>query len=133
MKATFLVFALVAATLLAPSVAADTDSQVVGTWSGNWTPKGGVPDAITIELKQESFGKITGKFLTPSPLDFSNVSFNAHTHVFSAEATDKNSGKHYKLDGKVEGTELKGTLDVNDVSGNVMLIKWTYFGSYIGR
>jgi len=44
------------------------------------------------------------------------------------EATDAKSGKIYKLEGKVKGTELIGTLGANDTTGEVRLIKWTFFG-----
>jgi hypothetical protein len=112
--------------LLVPGVSADT--AINGTWSGNWTPKGGVPDAVTIELRQNSAGMITGKFLNPAPMEFSKVVFNAKTGMMTAEATDQKSGKHYKLEGKIEGTELKGTLGAGDTAGDVRLIKWTFFG-----
>ncbi len=40
-----------------------------------------------------------------------------------AEATDEKSGKQYKLDGKIEGTELNGTLDASGQKGQLLLIK----------
>ena len=48
--------------------------------------------------------------------------------VIAFEATDEKSAKHYKLDGKVKGTELIGTLGTNDTAGDIRLIKWTFFG-----
>jgi hypothetical protein len=108
------------------AIAAET--AISGTWSGNWTPKGGVPDAITIELKQDNAGMVTGKFVNPAQVEFSKTTFNPKTGIIMAEATDQKSGKHYKLDGKIEGTELKGTLVANEVTGEVRLIKWTFFG-----
>src|SRR4051812_26306049 len=108
---------------MAPSLVADTGA-LKGTWSGNWTPKGGVPDAITIELHQESSSTpLTGKFLNPAPMDFSKVTFNAKTALVTIEATDEKTGKHYKLEGRVDGNEIKGTLTGGDVSGEVRLIK----------
>ena len=123
MKTVFAV--IVAFALMAPSIAAAADLK--GTWSGNWMPQGGVPDSITIELRQDAAGKVSGKFLTPSAMEFTKASYIAKTGVVSFEASDQ-SGKHYKIDGKVEGNEIKGTLQVNDVAGDVRLIKWTYFG-----
>jgi len=117
----------IAALLAVPIFAADTN-DLKGTWSGNWTPKGGVPDSITVEIKLDANGKLGGKFLTPAPMDFSKVSFIAKTGMLTLEAVDAQSGKHYKVDGKVEGTEIKGTFDNNGVMGEVRLIKWTYFG-----
>jgi hypothetical protein len=114
-------------TLFSLSLAADT-AALSGTWSGNWTPKGGVPDAVTIELKQDTAGRLTGKFLTPAAMDFSKASFTPKTGAVSIEATDSRSGKNYKLSGKVEGTEIKGTLANEDTSGEIRLIKWTFFG-----
>jgi hypothetical protein len=61
-------------------------------------------------------------------MEFSKVVFNAKTGMMTAEATDQKSGKHYKLEGKIEGTELKGTLGAGDTAGDVRLIKWTFFG-----
>jgi hypothetical protein len=122
------------ATLPATSLAQEARTQrasetttLTGTWSGNWTPKGGTPDAITVELRQEAGGKLTGKFLTPQPMEFTKASFNAATGVVMFEATDGKS-KSYKVEGKVKGTELIGTLAVSDTAGEVRLIKWTFFG-----
>ena len=41
---------------------------------------------------------------------------------------DQKSGKRYRIDGKIHGSDLKGTLEINDVKGELLLIKWTYFG-----
>jgi hypothetical protein len=130
MKSTLLSLFLATLTLLVPSVAAQTTpaTPLNGTWSGNWTPKGGVPDAVTVEIKQDSTGKLTGKFLTPTQMDFDKASFIAKTGTLTLEATDTRGGKHYKLEGKVEGTEVKGTLTNEDKTGDVRLIKWTFFG-----
>ena len=118
---------VVALAVLAPAVAAETGA-INGTWSGNWTPKGGVPDAITVELRQDSAGTVSGKFLNPAPMEFSKATFNAKTGMMMVEAVDQKSGKHYKLEGKVEGNEIKGTLGADDATGEVRLIKWTFFG-----
>jgi hypothetical protein len=32
------------------------------------------------------------------------------------------------VEGKIKGTELIGTLVANDMTGEVRLIKWTFFG-----
>ena len=116
----------VAAMTMMPVFAADT--AINGTWSGNWTPKGGVPDAVTVELRQETPGKLTGKFLTPKPMEFTKALFVSTTGVITFEATDSKSGKTYKLQGKVKGTELTGTLAAGDTEGEIRLIKWTFFG-----
>jgi hypothetical protein len=122
MRATLFV---VLVALVARSVAAET-VQLSGTWSGNWVPAGGAPEAVTIELKQDSGGKLTGKFLTPVAMDFGKVSFNAKTGILSAEAAGPSS-KQYRLEGKVEGNEIKGKLVTGSASGEVHLIKWTFF------
>jgi hypothetical protein len=115
--------------LLATAAAAAADLTAInGTWSGNWTPKGGVPDAITVELRRDAAGNLTGKFLTPAPMDFSKASFNPITGIVTFEATDEKSGRHYKLEGKLKGTELIGTLGASDNAGEIRLIKWTFFG-----
>ena len=44
---------------------------------------------------------------------------------------EKKTGKHYGLEGKLQGTEITGTLGVNDTKGEVRLIKWTFFGQVI--
>ena len=59
MKTILFVFITLLLLLLAPVAAADL-TAINGTWSGNWTPKGGVPDAITVELKADESGKIAG-------------------------------------------------------------------------
>ena len=113
--------------LMATASAADL-AAINGTWSGNWTPKGGVLDAVTVELRSDAAGNITGKFLTPVPMDFSKASINRTTGVVTFEAKDEKSGKQYKLEGKLKGPELIGTLGANDTVGEVRLIKWTFFG-----
>ena len=66
MKTKFLFFAIAAALLLALSLAADTiHDQLNGTWSGSWIPEGGLRDAMTIELKHDESGKLTGRFVLP--------------------------------------------------------------------
>ena len=127
MKVTLFSLLMVAA-IVAPSLAADTSEELAGKWSGNWKLQGGIPDAMTIELTQESSGRLTGKFLTPVPIEFTRASFDGKTHSIVLEAMDQKTGKHYKIDGKVQGTELKGTLGIDDVKADVLLIKWTYFG-----
>jgi hypothetical protein len=111
MKARFLFFAISAALLLAASLAADTiHDQLNGTWSGSWIPEGGVHDAMTIELKYDERGKLTGRFVTPTSMNFSRATFNPKTRLLSLEAIDGTSGKQYRLNAKVEGTEIKGTV-----------------------
>ena len=127
MRATITCFIFVAGILLAPFVAAETGT-LSGTWSGNWTPKGGVQDAVTIELKQDASGMLSGRFVNPIQIDFSKASFVARTGTITLEATDNNTSKHYKIDGKVEGNEIKGTLAIGETSGELRLIKWTFFG-----
>ena len=84
-------------------------------------------DAMTIELTEETSGHLTGKFLTPVPIEFSRASFDPKTHAVALEAMDQKSGKRYRIDGKIRGTELKGNLEINDVKGDLLLIKWIYF------
>jgi len=127
MRATITCFIFVAGILLAPFVAAETGT-LSGTWSGNWAPKGGVPDAVTIELKQDGSAVLSGRFVNPVRIDFSKASFVARTGTITLEATDNNASKHYKIDGKVEGNEIKGTLAIGETSGELRLIKWTFFG-----
>ena len=119
---------LVALAVFSPSIAAQTTPAINGTWSGNWTPKGGTPDAVTIELRQETSGVLSGKFLNPAQMDFSKATYNAKTGAIVVDASDQKSGKKYRLDGKVEGNELKGTLGTDGAVGEVRLIKWTFFG-----
>jgi hypothetical protein len=126
MKKTLLV--LVTLMLLPAFAPAAGLNAIVGTWSGNWMPKGGSLDSVTVELREDKAGKLTGKFLTPSPMDFTEASFNAATKTVAFEATNAKTGKFYKLEGKIKNTELTGTLATNDMTGEVRLIKWTFFG-----
>ena len=127
MKARFVFFAISAAVLLAASLAADTiQDQLNGTWSGSWIPKDGVRDAMTIELKHDESGKLTGRFVTPASMNFTKATFNAKTHLLLLEATDATSGKQYRLNAKVQGTEIKGTVTAGTETGQIDLIKWTY-------
>jgi len=125
MKKILLVFVISA--FLAATATAGNLSAIIGTWSGNWAPKGGTLDAITVELRLDEAGKLTGKFVSPTRMDFSKTSFNPSTEVIAFQATDSKTNKVYKVEGKVKGTELIGTLAVNDTTGEVRLIKWTFF------
>ena len=123
MRSIALIFAVF---LIIPSLGIAADiNDITGTWSGNWTPKGGVLDAMTIEARVEN-GKIVGKFRTPVPMDFTRASYDPKTGSVSIEATDSKSGKTYKLVGKLMGNDIKGTVDAGGVPGDVLLIKWTY-------
>jgi len=105
---------------------ADIFEEVNGKWSGNWTPKDGVPDPVTVELKLDSPQRLSGQFVTPVPMPFTNASFDLKTRTAKIEAMDPKSGKHYKIDGKLQGTDLKGTLAIDEVKGDLLLIKWTF-------
>jgi hypothetical protein len=60
-------------------------------------------------------------------MEFTHASFDPKTHAVILEAMDEKSGKRYRIDGKIRGAELKGTLGIDDVKGDLLLIKWTYF------
>ena len=125
MRSTVLSF-VIAGLLLTPIAGAAADiSDIVGTFSGNWTPKGGVLEAFTVEFRLES-GKLSGRFRTPAAMDFTKVSFDPKTGNVSLQATDAKAGKTYTLTGKLTGNDIKGTMTVGTVPGDVLLIKWTY-------
>src|SRR5688572_28378966 len=129
MKVTVQLVLFSAAMFAGPSLAASTETiqdQINGTWSGGWVPEGGVRDAMTIELRHDENGRLTGRFVTPVSMEFTKAIFNSKTRALLLEAADPKSGKQYKLDAKVEKTEIRGTLAVDTTSGQVHLIKWTY-------
>jgi hypothetical protein len=108
MKTFFMLFAIAGAMLFATSLSANTmEDQLNGTWSGSFIPASGVRDSMTIEIKHDDRGTLAGRFV-------------------SLEATDAASGKQYKVQAKVEGTEIKGTVTAGNESGSIDLIKWTY-------
>lgn len=124
MKATLSVLVILALLVSWPAIAETV--EVGGTWSGNWVTQGGEWNAVTVQFVQQDSGKLTGKFLTPVPMDFKKITYDSKTGKILLEATDEASGKNYKLDAKFQGTELKGTLSANEKTGEVLLIKWTY-------
>jgi hypothetical protein len=129
MKSMFVLLALMFATLSMPASAQKADAdrdQLRGTWSGSWIPEGQVRDAMTVDLSYDDDGKLGGRFVTPASMDFTRATFNNKTRMLLLEAADAKSGKEYKLDAKVEGTEIKGTVTVDGQRGQVHLIKWTY-------
>ena len=77
MKATFMLLAI-SAMLLAPALmtAETIHDQLNGTWSGSWIPEGGVRNAMTIELKYEESGKLSGRFVSPVSMNFTKATFN---------------------------------------------------------
>ena len=120
---------VVCVSLLPLTLVANTDKlqdQLIGTWSGAWMPEGGVRDSMTIELKRDENGKLNGRFVTPSSMNFNKVTFNSKTRTLTVEALDEKSGKEYTLSAKVEGNEINGSLTVDKQIGKVNLIKWTY-------
>jgi hypothetical protein len=124
MKATLSIFVILAMFVTRPAAAETV--EVSGTWSGNWVTQDGVWNAVTVQFVQQDSGKLTGKFLTPVQMDFKKISFDPKTGKILLEAVDETSGKNYKLDGKFQGTELKGSLTANEMTGELLLIKWTY-------
>jgi hypothetical protein len=117
---------LAMALMIVPSISRAADvTELHGTWSGSWLPKGGVVDAVTVEIRQED-GKLTGRFRTPQEMTFSTATFNAKTNDVVLEATDAKSGKRFKIDGKLNKLEIKGMLTAGDTTGEILLIKWTY-------
>jgi len=125
MRATVLSF-VIAAALIAPRLSTAADiNDIAGTWSGNWTPKGGIIDAVTVEFRVEG-GKVSGKFRTPAAMDFTKVTFDPKTGAVSFEATDAKAGKAYKVDGKLTGNDIKGTMTAGTTSAAVLLLKLTY-------
>ena len=109
-----------------PGVCSAADiNDIAGTWSGNWTPKGGIIDAVTVEIRVES-GKLVGRFRTPVAMDFTRATFDPKTGVVVLEANDAKAGRAYKVDGKLSGNDIKGTLTAGTTAGEVLLIKWTY-------
>jgi hypothetical protein len=125
MKSIVPIFVLAAVTLAAPQGGI---GELKGTWSGNWTIKGSVPEAMTVELKEDEKGAFTGRFLSPVAMDFSKASFNSKTGAVTFEATDPKSNKQYRVNATLKGTELNGTLQVDGTSAEMRLIKWTFFG-----
>ena len=124
MKATLSVLVILAMFVSWPAIAETV--EVSGTWSGNWVTQGGEWNAVTVQFVQQDSGKLTGKFLTPIQMEIKKLTYDAKTGKILLEAVDAASGKNYKLDAKFQGTELKGTLTANEVTGEVLLIKWTY-------
>jgi hypothetical protein len=120
-----------ALSLLAPqasSAPGASRNALRGTWSGDWTPNG-VWQSITIEISEDKPTVLTGKFVVqPSPVAFGKLSYDVKTNAIAIEAGDQESGTRYHLTGKVKGTEIVGTLTVGEISGEVRLIKWTFFG-----
>src|SRR5207249_4521423 len=60
---TILVSLLTLSALPAPAAAADK-TEINGTWSGNWTPKGGGPDEFKVERGCEEVGTPRWKIVT---------------------------------------------------------------------
>jgi hypothetical protein len=125
MRRTLLGFVVVALMMTASISRAADVTELNGTWSGSWLPKGGVIDAVTVEIRHED-GKLTGRFRTPEEMAFTVAKFDPKTNAVAFEATDAKSGKHYKIDGKLNKLEIKGTLMAGETTGELLLIKWTY-------
>ena len=124
----WLSLAVLILTIVAPCVAADKASDLEGTWSGDWTPKGGIATAVTVIFTPKADGKLTGRFLSPAPMEFTGAAYDPKTRGVTIEGVDEKAGATYKLVGKVSGNDITGTITVGDRTGHVLLIKWTYTG-----
>lgn len=125
MKSMLQITVIVAVSLLA-STTFGAENELKGTWSGSWM-KEGIPEAVTIELAENEKGGISGKFLTPTNMVFTVATFNAKTNAVALEAVEPQSKKKFRIDAKLTGTELNGTMTVDAAKGNIRLIKWTFF------
>ena len=96
---------LLCVSLLPLTLGANTDKlqdQLIGTWSGAWIPEGGIRDSMTIELKRDESGKLSGRFVTPTSMNFNKMAFNSKTRTLTVAALDEKSGKEFTLSAKVE-------------------------------
>jgi hypothetical protein len=59
-------------------------------------------------------------------MNFTKATFNSKTRLLSVEAIEPASGKQYRLNAKVQGTEIKGSVTAGNENGQIDLIKWTY-------
>jgi hypothetical protein len=123
------VSALMVVALAVPSAIADS-TEISGTWSGSWIPEGSIRDSVTVEIEQDGNGNIKGRFATPADVRFSLAKFNPQTRTLVVEARDEKSGELYKLNARLTGAELTGTLERGAIKGTVHLIKWTYVPRY---
>lgn len=106
--------------ILAAIPAIAQSNPLRGTWSGSWTPDGGVRDAVTVRFEVID-GKLTGEIVNPENVDFENIEFDASDLSLVAEAGD------FRIEARIEEeTRLNGTLDKGSTHGEMRLTKWTY-------
>jgi len=111
--------------LWVPGATAQSMDDLRGTWSGDWILDSGPRDRVTVEFRREG-DVLTGKLLNPEQFDLTRVEFEESTGALVAEGTDPESHTTYRMEARVEGTRLNGTMISGSGSGEMKLTKWTY-------
>jgi hypothetical protein len=98
---------------------------VRGTWSGDWVLASEARDRVTVEFSWDG-DILTGKMLNPDQIDLSRVEFDESAGTVVAEAVDPETTTSYRIEARVEGTRLNGTMILGNRNGDLRLTKWTY-------
>ncbi len=103
----------------APSALAQTDA-LRGTWSGSWTPEGGIRDAVTVRFEIID-DELTGEIVNPENVEFDTIAFDPDDLSVVAEAGD------FRIEARIEDeTRLNGTFSQGESTGQMRLTKWTF-------
>ena len=110
------------------SAAADPLS---GTWTGDWGPNAGDRNQVTVDLKLDAAGAVTGKVVSVTPKrDDVLISKGTYTVTgnkvhLEAEAKNPRSGAtvKYVIDGTVAGTAMTGSWNHAASKGDFKLTK----------
>ena len=107
------------------AAAAPADA-IAGTWTGDWGPSASDRNAVTVELKHDGKGAVTGT-VNPgaSPVTLMKSTFNASTGAvhMEADAPGRGGTLHFVIDGKVDKNTMTGTWNHGNVKGDFKIIK----------
>ncbi len=102
----------------APALAQTDDLR--GTWSGSWTPEGGIRDAVTVRFEVID-DALAGEIVNPENVEFDSVAFDPADRSVVAEGGD------FRIEARIEEeTRLNGTLSQGGTTGELRLTKWTF-------
>jgi hypothetical protein len=95
-----------------------------GTWSGGCHTKAGY-EACTVRFESDGV-RFTGRMLSPTKAEFTSVTFDPKTLKVVATTENSEDGSLAIQATIKEETRLHGTVTQGDMTGKLLLTKWTF-------
>ena len=99
---------------------------ITGTWSGDWGPSASDRNQVTVDLKFDGKGGVTGT-VNPGPnkIELMKSTFDAKTGAvhMEADAPGRGGAVHFIIDGKLEKGVMTGSWNHDKVKGDFKITK----------